>query len=116
MLAAVLLGSPAAAQEPAATVQTEAPAPADDDGELLPDLEITATVQWKQLRFDAVGEPTVEFTGTPDRKTIWDAERINLPKPVQPGVVYRDGGIRLTISSMFAALSRLYTTPEAPRP
>jgi hypothetical protein len=107
--------APLAAQPPPAPAAPSAETgPADEDEVLLPDIEITATVHWKQLRFDVVGQPAVEFSGTPERKTVWDAERINLPRPVQPGVTYRDGGVRLTISSQFAALSRLYSAPEAP--
>ena len=114
---AFFLGTAAAwPQEPPATVPAESPAAAEPDDAGLPDLEITATVRYRQLRFDVVGEPRVEFPGTPERKTVWETERINLPRPVQPGVVYRDGEIRLTISSMFAALSRLYSSPEPPRP
>jgi hypothetical protein len=115
-LAAWATATPVAAQEPppeAAPAPDSAP-PADEME--LPDIEITATVSWKQLRFDVVGEPTVEFPGTPERKTVWETERIRLPRPVEPGVVYRDGEIRLTISSMFEALSRLYSAPEPPRP
>jgi hypothetical protein len=49
-----------------------------------------------------VPNPTVEFSGQPERRTVWDAERQNLPRPAQPGVTYRDIGIRLKITSVFA--------------
>jgi hypothetical protein len=100
--------TPAAKPTPAAAAAVPAGA--------LPDLEITATVHFRQLRFDVVGEPRVEFTGTPERHTVWNAERIHLPRPVQPGVTYRDGGVRLTISSTFADLARLYNGPPANPP
>ena len=118
LMAAVLIAPAARAQEVGSAVVAPPDSLAASDAEdlVVPDLEITATVRYRQLRFDVVGEPRVEFSGSPERKTIWDAQRINLPRPVQPGVVYRDGGVRLTISSMFAALSRLYSTPEDPQP
>lgn len=71
------------------------------------DLAITATVTAKELRFEVVPNPTVEFTGKPERDTVWDAERDNLPRPLQPGVTYRNIGIRLKIVSRFADIERI---------
>ncbi len=71
------------------------------------DLAITATVTAKELRFDVVPNPTVEFPGNPKRDTVWDAERDNLPRPVEPGVTYRNIGIRLKIVSRFADIERI---------
>jgi hypothetical protein len=71
------------------------------------DLAITATVTAKELRFEVVPNPTVEFTGKPERDNVWDAERDNLPRPVQPGVTYRNIGIRLKIVSRFADIERI---------
>jgi hypothetical protein len=71
------------------------------------DLAITATVTAKELRFDVVPNPTVEFPGSPKRDTVWDAVRDNLPRPVEPGVTYRDIGIRLKIVSRFADIERI---------
>lgn len=71
------------------------------------DLAITATVTAKELRFDVVPNPTVEFPGSPQRDTVWDAERDNLPRPVEPGVTYRNIGIRLKIVSRFADIERI---------
>jgi hypothetical protein len=71
------------------------------------DLAITATVTAKELRFDIVPNPTVEFPGNPKRDTVWDAVRDNLPRPVEPGVTYRDIGIRLKIVSRFADIERI---------
>ena len=61
----------------------------------------------KELRFDVVPNPTVEFPGKPERDTVWDAERDNLPRPVEPGVTYRNIGIRLKIVSRFADIERI---------
>jgi hypothetical protein len=71
------------------------------------DLAITATVTAKELRFDVVPNPTVEFPGRPKRDTLWEAERDSLPRPVEPGVTYRDIGIRLKIVSRFADIERI---------
>ena len=71
------------------------------------DLAITATVTAKELRFEVVPNPTVEFPGKPKRDTVWDAVRDNLPRPVEPGVTYRDIGIRLKIVSRFADIERI---------
>lgn len=71
------------------------------------DLVITSHVTARELRFDVVPNPTVEFTGKQERQTEWSAERENLPRPVQPGVTYRDIGIRLKIVSRFADIDRI---------
>lgn len=78
-----------------------------DDSIESADVSITATVQAKELTFEIVPNPTVEFPGKPERETVWDAIRENLPRPVQPGVTYRDIGIRLKIVSRFADIERI---------
>jgi hypothetical protein len=89
------------------------------------DLSITANVTARELRFEVVPDPKVEFTGKPERRTSWEAERQNLPRPVQPGVTYRDIGIQLKITSVFADIDRIVaealgevpaTTDDAPEP
>ncbi|MDQ1611338.1 MAG: hypothetical protein QOG00_1269 [Pyrinomonadaceae bacterium] len=72
-----------------------------------PDLSITANVTARELRFEVVPTPKVEFPGRPHRDTVWEAERTNLPPQVQPGVTYRDLGIRLKITSVFADIERI---------
>ena len=71
------------------------------------DLEIRANVTARELRFEVVPDPKVEFTGQPERETVWEAERQNLPRPVQPGVTYRNIGIQLKITSRFADIDRI---------
>jgi hypothetical protein len=71
------------------------------------DLAIIANVTAKELKFDAVPNPSVEFPGQPRRATEWSAERTNLPPQVEPGVTYRDIGIRLKIVSRFADIERI---------
>ena len=111
--------APARAQQTAPPAQLPTPAPASSPAPRLspsttssttatePDLSITARVTARELRFDVVPNPTVEFTGQPRRETVWEADRDNLPRPVQPGVTYRDIGIRLRITSVFADIERI---------
>jgi len=72
-----------------------------------PDLAITANVTARELLFEQVPNPRVDFTGHPERETVWDAARQNLPRPVQPGVTYRNIGIQLKITSRFADIDRI---------
>jgi hypothetical protein len=95
----VTIAPPAPSPAPSPTVATTA------TGE--PDLSITANVTARELLFEVVPSPRVEFPGQPRRDTVWDAERINLPAQVQPGVTYRDIGIRLKITSVFADIERI---------
>jgi len=71
------------------------------------DIEITAKVTARELKFDVVPNPRVEFTGKQERQTVWEADRQNLPRPVEPGVTYRNIGIQLRISSRFADIERI---------
>ena len=81
------------------------------------DLAITANVTARELRFEVVPNATVEFPGQPKRETVWDAQRQNLPRPVQPFTTYRDIGIQLVITSVFADIDRIVAEAlgEAPR-
>ena len=108
--------TPAPSPSPAPAAAPEATDPDPDSA----DLSFTATVKFQELKFDVVGTPNVEFKGgvnapllggSSNLKTVWHAERINLPKPVQPGVVYREGGVRLTITTRFEDLARLLADP-----
>lgn len=71
------------------------------------DIVITATIQAKELKIEIVPTPTVEFPGNKERQTVWEADRENLPAEVEPGVVYRDIGIRLRIYSRFSEIQRI---------
>jgi hypothetical protein len=90
------------AQAPAQTPAEGRPASADEA-----DLAITARVTARELKFDVVPNPRVEFTGKPRRVTVWEAERHNLPQSVRPGETYRDIGITLRITSVFADIERI---------
>lgn len=71
------------------------------------DIAITADIKAESLIFEAVPNPKVEFTGSHARNTVWEAFRENLPTPVQPGVTYRNIGIRLKITSVFTDIDRI---------
>jgi len=97
---------PPPAARPQASPQ---PTPAARTGEAdaNADLSITARVTADSLRFEKVPNPRVEFTGRPERATVWEADRENLPRPAQPGVTYRNVGITLRITSVFADIDRI---------
>lgn len=71
------------------------------------DVVIVANVTAKELRYEIVPNPTVEFPVSRNRKNVWEAERINLPPTIEPGVTYRNIGIRLRIVSRFADIDRI---------
>lgn len=71
------------------------------------DISFTATVRARELKFEAVPDVKVEFTGSLKRDTAWEAEREKLPRPVEPGVTYRDIGVTLKITSAFADIERI---------
>ncbi|HEY9285782.1 MAG TPA: hypothetical protein VIP46_20195 [Pyrinomonadaceae bacterium] len=101
-------GPPAQLPTPSPQSSSEAPSqPSRQVSEDEADVAITANVTASSLRFEAVPDVTVEFPGRPRRETAWEAERTNLPRPVQPGVTYRDVGVRLKIVSVFADIDRI---------
>lgn len=71
------------------------------------DVAITARVEAKELTFEVVPTPKVEFFGRPERKTEWSSVRENLPDSVEPRVTYRNIGITLKIVSVFADIDRI---------
>ncbi|HEX8282544.1 MAG TPA: hypothetical protein VF588_04280 [Pyrinomonadaceae bacterium] len=107
------LASDAAAQQrqdapaprPTPAAERQASPPRADDANA--DLSITARVTADSVRFEKVPNTRVEFTGKPERATVWEAERENLPPQVQPGVTYRNIGVTLRITSVFADIDRI---------
>jgi hypothetical protein len=60
-------------------------------------LEVDATVRARGVVFDAV--PRVRLGGEPAMQGItWRIERVNLPARVEPGVVYQDVTVRLSLA------------------
>lgn len=64
-----------------------------------PDIDFTANVQARELRFEKVPETEVRFRGFPERASVSGTERENLPEKVGRGVVYRDVRVRLRIAT-----------------
>ena len=60
-----------------------------------PDVELTAEVKSRVLRFDKVPETEVSFPGYSDDESVSGTERENLPEEVEAGVTYRDARVRL---------------------
>ena len=64
-----------------------------------PDIAIDAGVEMRELRFEKVPDPEVNFRGNTERNSVWTSRRVNLPDEVEEGVVYRDAGIKLRIAT-----------------
>jgi hypothetical protein len=80
-----LVATAAAEPSPAATVPA-------------PEIELVATVRARSLRFDEIPRlDAILRGGGAGRRTSWKAERVNLPLRPEPGTVYRDVQVRLTV-------------------
>ena len=71
------------------------------------DIAIIANITAEQLRFEAIPNSSVEFLDKSKNQTIWQVERFNLPDKLEPGVTYRNIGIRLKITSRLADIERI---------
>jgi hypothetical protein len=60
-----------------------------------PDVELTAEVKSRWLRFEKVPETDIAFPGYPEDQSVSGTERENLPREVEEDVTYRDSRIRL---------------------
>jgi len=67
-----------------------------------PDIEFTADVKARELRFEEVPETEVRFSGSPGRESASGTDRENLPDEVEPGVTYRNPKVRLRIATALA--------------
>ncbi|MGN6187487.1 MAG: hypothetical protein ACTHOE_01200 [Conexibacter sp.] len=65
--------------------------PFDDE---LPDADVFISVRARELRFGGVPATRVWFEGEPAVESSSHTERENLPEQVEPGVTYRDIGVR----------------------
>jgi hypothetical protein len=64
-----------------------------------PDIAIDASVEMRELRFEKVPDPEVNFRGNTRRNSVWTSRRTNLPDEVEEDVVYREAGIKLRIAT-----------------
>ncbi len=78
-----------------------------------PDIEFSANVKARELRFEEVPETEVRFWGHPERRSMSVNERKNLPEEVQQGVTYRDVSVRLHIASELAEIEEEPDATEA---
>ena len=62
-----------------------------------PDVSIEASVRAREVHFDAAPRLEVRLLGCPATGAVKVVERRNLPRPVQPGVTYRDVSIGVEI-------------------
>ena len=69
-----------------------------------PDIDFSAKVKARELRFEEVPETEVRFWGHPERNSVSVNERENLPEEVQQGVTYRDVSVRSRIASELVAI------------
>jgi hypothetical protein len=60
-----------------------------------PDVELTAEVKSRELRFEKVPEAEIRFPGYPEDRSVSRTEREHLPGEVEEDVMYRDSRIRL---------------------
>ena len=94
-------------QEPAAPPMPVLPDIRNDPDVEAADVAIIANVTIKELLFDVVPNPKVDFLGKDKTATVWHTDRFNLPDEVKPGVTYRNVGIRLKITSRLADIDRI---------
>ncbi|ABC83518.1 hypothetical protein [Anaeromyxobacter dehalogenans] len=124
-LAAALLPCPAHAEAPAAppaprldeaalvalaVALAVSPAPALDPAAGAADpaaVELGATVRLRQVTFEERPRIRVTLAGSAPARAWWKVERTNLPAQVEPGVVYRDVVLKLTLGGPADAVQAL---------
>ena len=60
-----------------------------------PDVELTAEVKSRELRFEKVPKTEILFPGYPEDSSVSGTERKNLPEEVEEAVTYHDSHIKL---------------------
>jgi hypothetical protein len=60
-----------------------------------PDVELTAEVKSRWLRFEKVPETEIRFSGYAEDQSVSGTKRENLPREVEDDVTYHDSRIRL---------------------
>ena len=64
-----------------------------------PDVEISASVRAKELRFECKPEVEVRTFGEPAASGESVSERENLPEELEPGETYRDFAVRWRLAA-----------------
>ena len=68
-----------------------------------PDIDFSASVKARELRFEEEPQTEVKFWGTPERNSVSVNERKNLPEKVQQDVTYHNVHVRSRIASELVA-------------
>jgi hypothetical protein len=68
-----------------------------------PDIDFSASVKARELRFEEEPQTEVRFWGHPERNSVSVNERKNLPEKVREGVTYHDVSVRSRIASKLVA-------------
>ena len=68
-----------------------------------PDIDFSASVKARELRFEEEPQTEVRFWGHPERKSVSVNERENLPEEVRQGVTYQNISVRSRIASELVA-------------
>ena len=68
-----------------------------------PDIDFSASVKARELRFEEEPQTEVRFWGHPERNSVSANERENLPKEVRQGVTYQNISVRSRIVSELVA-------------
>jgi len=69
-----------------------------------PDIDFSASVKARELRFEEEPQTEVRFWGHPERNSVSVNERKNLPEKVRQGVTYHNISVRSGIASELVAL------------
>lgn len=101
-VAFILAAGSAFGQQP-----TPSPTAAIDSDDGKDDVLLIVRLTAKELKFETIPNTTVVFPGTHKRATAWLTERQNLPEKLEPGVTYRDIGIKLRIASRFEDVDQI---------
>jgi hypothetical protein len=78
------------------------------------DIELLASVQADELRFDEPPETEVRFFGEPGHESASGSDRTSLPERVEPSVTYRDVRVDYRLASRVAGPSA--QAPRTPTP
>ena len=64
-----------------------------------PDVEISARVKTRKLRFEEEPETKTRSWGSPEHESVSGTELENLPEKVRSGVIYRNSTVRFRLAA-----------------
>jgi len=81
------------------------------------DIELLASVEAAELRFDEPPETEVRCFGEPGDQSASGSDRTNLPEKVEPGVTYRNVRVDYRLATrLVETKSRAHKPAAGPRP